>query len=57
MIVNKKEKPIAKGLVGELWVTGSILCDGYLKANAKQRDNFFIIMMSYGIKRGLRIFE
>lgn len=41
MIVNKKEKPIAKGLVGELWVTGSILCDGYLKANAKQRDNFF----------------
>lgn len=40
-IVNKNGLPIAKGLIGELWVSGEILADGYATANTGQENVFF----------------
>lgn len=40
-IVNKNGLPVAKGLMGELWVSGEILSDGYASADMGHKNVFF----------------
>lgn len=40
-IVNKNGLPVAKGLTGELWVSGDILADGYVEPGMGQENAFF----------------
>lgn len=40
-IVNKSGLPVAKGLMGELWVSGEILADGYASADMGLENVFF----------------
>lgn len=40
-IVNKNGLPVAKGLIGELWVSGDILADGYVEPGMGQENAFF----------------
>lgn len=51
-IVNKNGQSVAKGLIGELWVSGDILADGYVEPSMGQENAFFSAQNEAWFKTG-----